>query len=83
MPPGRVARRDTGQVTTPPILPGSSPGLPVDPSVSSVQVLPATSPTPVIPLTFDVQDLYTDLYADLYGVPVLLTTVPVLPPSSP
>lgn len=46
-------------------------------------ILPASSPQPVVPLDYDIRDSFTDEFLGSFGVPVLLTTVAVLPPSSP
>jgi hypothetical protein len=68
-------------VTTPgPILPGTSPGLLA--GVTAAPVVLAGSQPPVT-LEYQIQDVFSDLFSDTFGVVVLLTTVAALPPSSP
>lgn len=64
-------------MSTPFILPGSSPPLPVDPSVTAVQVLPG--PAPGALLAGANTDIFADAFTDTFGV----LAVQVLPPSSP
>jgi hypothetical protein len=54
-------------------------------TVTSVQQLPGPGFTGIIPLSYQVQDIYPadDLYSGEYGVPALLTTAVVLPAPSP
>ena len=54
------------------------------PSVTSIQILPGPGIVPSWPpASYTVEDIFSDIYSDIFGVPVITTTVVILPGPSP
>ena len=62
------------------------------PSVTSIQILPgpgipARLPGGIVPTwppaSYTVEDIFSDIYSDIFGVPEITTTVVILPGPSP
>ena len=66
--------------TAGPILPGGSPGL-----LAGVTAAPAQLPgsQPLMTLQYQDDDVFSDLFSDVFGTVTLITTVQLLPGSSP